>query len=150
VVDHHIDRDLLKALPARDPSRGDAGAVQRADLESWIDVYERVWRTSGTDGLAELFSDDVTYLMSPWAQPVVGLEALRAFWDDERSSDGDEFTMRSEVVVVEGRIGVVRVEVDYVGGRRWRDLWVVTLDADGRCTTFEEWPFAPDTPDGHD
>jgi hypothetical protein len=32
---------------------------------------------------------------------------------------------------------------------RWRDLWVLRFDADGRCTAFEEWPFVPDQPDGH-
>ena len=51
---------------------------------------------------------------------------------------------------VDGDVGIARIEVDYAKGERWRDLWVVTLDADGRCTRFEEWPFAPDTPDGHD
>jgi signal transduction histidine kinase len=27
--------------------------------------------------------------------------------------------------------------------QEYRDLWIVTLDDDGRCTAFEEWPFAP-------
>jgi hypothetical protein len=30
--------------------------------------------------------------------------------------------------------------------RTYRDLWVITLDADGRCSAFEEWPFHPDQP----
>ena len=45
------------------------------------------------------------------------------------------------------RLGV-RVSVDYATGKRWRDLWVITLDGEGRCTAFEEWPFAPRRPDG--
>jgi hypothetical protein len=42
---------------------------------------------------------------------------------------------------------VVRVEVTYSAppGTSWRDLWIVEFDADvpnGRCSSFEEWPFA--------
>ena len=45
----------------------------------------------------------------------------------------------------------MRVSVEYstaVPGR-WRDLWVLEFAADGRCSSFEEWPFAPDQEDGH-
>jgi len=40
--------------------------------------------------------------------------------------------------------------VEYAAsGRPWRDLWVLRFAADGRCSSFEEWPFAPGQPDGH-
>ena len=56
--------------------------------------------------------------------------------------------MTSSVVAVEGRWRRAGR-----GGLRargaWRDLWVLRFDDDGRCLAFEEWPFAPDQPDGH-
>ena len=41
--------------------------------------------------------------------------------------------------------GVVRVDVRYGVDppQEYRDLWVVRLAGNGRCTRFEEWPFAP-------
>jgi hypothetical protein len=63
-----------------------------------------------------------------------------------RAGQGDEdFTMRSDVVAVEGDIGVARVEVRYGDPVRqqYRDLWVVRFDGAGRCIAFEEWPFWP-------
>jgi len=30
--------------------------------------------------------------------------------------------------------------------RTYRNLWVITLLADGLCSAFEEWPFHPDQP----
>jgi hypothetical protein len=53
-------------------------------------------------------------------------------------------------VAVDGDTAVVRVAVDYRGKKhtRWRDLWVIRFAPDGRCRTFEEWPFAPDQDDG--
>jgi uncharacterized protein (TIGR02246 family) len=118
----------------------DHDAVRR-----WVERYEEVWRTPGTDAVRELFTDDATYLTGPWAAPVRGLADIAAFWDAERDGPDEPFTMTSEVVAVDGDTAVVRVEVRYGGGKpqAWRDLWVLHLDAAGRCSHFEEWPIAP-------
>jgi hypothetical protein len=99
--------------------------------------------------LDEVFAETVTYVMSPWTMPVVGLPALRRFWEAARSGPDEGFRMTSEIVALDGSTAVVRVFVDYDDGQRWRDLWVVTLDGRGRCERFEEWPFAPSQDDGH-
>ncbi len=125
--------------------------MDRRAVEEWVAGYERLWRTQGTDGLADLFRPDATYLPSPWARPITGLDEIAQFWDAERDSSDEEFSMSGDVVAVEGETAVVRVSVDYdrPDGGRWRDLWVIRLAEDGRCFSFEEWPFAPDQPDGH-
>ena len=129
--------------------------MNRSDVERWIASYERAWRTAGTDELGDLFSPDASYVPSPWAAPVEGLAAIARFWDDEREGPDESFTMAHEILTVDGTTAVVRVSVDYVGGdavpaQRWRDLWVIRFDDDGRCLAFEEWPFAPGQRDGHE
>lgn len=128
--------------------------MDRSDVERWVAAYERAWRSPGTEALSDLFSPDATYLPSPWREPVRGIAAVSRFWEDERDGPEETFTMTSETVAVEGDTAVVRVEVDYgppgAVRARWRDLWVVRFDAEGRCTAFEEWPFAPTQPDGHE
>ena len=125
--------------------------MDRASVERWVERYERVWRTAGTEGLAELFSEGATYLASPWATPVSGLARLAEFWEAERDGPDETFAMVSEVLAVDGDTAVVRVAVDYGDPviSRWRDLWVLRFDGAGRCHAFEEWPFAPGRPDGH-
>ncbi len=125
--------------------------MDRRSVGHWVAAYERLWRTPDTGRLAELFRPDATYLPSPWARPIQGLEEIARFWDAERDGADEEFTMSSDVVAVEEEVAVVRVFVEYgaQGNRRWRDLWVVRFGGDGRCSSFEEWPFAPDQPDGH-
>ncbi|MGZ4294034.1 MAG: nuclear transport factor 2 family protein [Solirubrobacteraceae bacterium] len=122
--------------------------MDRSDLARWIDAYERAWRTAGTATLEQLFTPQASYRNAPFAEPVVGLEAIAAFWDAERDGPDEPFTMRWEPVAVEGAVGVARVEVAYAGPSPhvYRDLWVVTLQADGRCSAFEEWPFYPGQP----
>lgn len=126
-------------------------SMDRGTVEQWIDRYERLWRSPGTEGLVELFTPDATYLPSPWARQVEGLADIATFWEDEREGADEKFALTGDVVAVDGDTAVVRVAVDYAASSsgRWRDLWVLRFAADGRCQAFEEWPFAPDQPDGH-
>jgi uncharacterized protein (TIGR02246 family) len=118
--------------------------MDRAAVEAWVARYERAWRTSGTEALADLFVADASYLPSPWEQPTKGLDALARFWEAEREGPEEEFTMSSDVVAVDGETAVVRVFVEYGAPRSsWRDLWVLRFAGDGRCSSFEEWPFTP-------
>jgi ketosteroid isomerase-like protein len=118
--------------------------VDRAHVGAWIDGYERAWRTAGTETLASLFTDDATYSMSPYEDAVRGLPAIADLWDREREGPDESFTMSWEHVAFEGDIAVVRLEVHYAAsGNEFRDLWVVRFGSDGRCTSFEEWPFWP-------
>jgi ketosteroid isomerase-like protein len=104
-------------------------------VEAWVAAYERAWRTSGTDGLAALFTPDVTYSYDPYEAPVRGLDALRPWWEEGRDGPSEVFTMSSEPVAVDGDVAVVRVEVAYGEPVRqeYRDLWVLRFDAEGRC-----------------
>lgn len=122
--------------------------MDRADLARWIEAYERAWRTAGTATLDQLFTAEAVYRPGPFAEPVAGLQALAAFWEAERDGPDEPFTMRWEPVAVEGAVGVARVEVTYASPspRVYRDLWIVTLQPDGRCRAFEEWPFFPGQP----
>ena len=120
--------------------------MDRAQLAAWIDAYERLWRTPGTERLAELFTADATYSMGPFEQTQRGLPAIAGLWERERASADEPFRMTYEIVAVEQDTGVSRVEVAYDGPppRHYKDLWIVRLDASGRCTHFEEWPFWPE------
>ena len=120
----------------------DNGVMDRSAVEHWVDRYERLWRSPGTDRLADLFLATATYLPSPWARPLEGLEEIAEFWEAEREGPDEGFSMASDVV---------RVSVDYAdpAAGSWRDLWVLRFHPDGRCAAFEEWPFAPAQLDGH-
>jgi ketosteroid isomerase-like protein len=121
-------------------------ALSREAVESWVARYEEAWRAPGTGALASLFSEDAAYRMSPFEEPARGLAEIGALWERERAGPDEEFEMRHEVVAVEGETAVVRVAVSYGTGAEYRDLWVVRLEAGGRCTDFEEWPFWPGQP----
>ena len=119
--------------------------MERADLARWVEGYERAWRTPGTSLLEELFSPEATYMSAPFEPPLRGRADIAAFWEAERASPDEVFSLTWEPVAVDGGVAVARVEVGYGDPvtLRFRDLWIVTLGEDGRCTAFEEWPFFP-------
>ena len=125
--------------------------MDRRAVKQWVDRYELAWRTPGTEHLDELFLPAATYLPSPWSRLIEGLDEIAEFWESERDGADESFLMSSDVVAVDGNTAVVRVFVDYAtpATERWRDLWVLQFADDGRCSSFEEWPFAPNQRDGH-
>jgi ketosteroid isomerase-like protein len=125
--------------------------MDHEDVRTWVAGYELAWRSPGTTALPGLFTEDASYVVSPWAPALVGKAAIEELWDAEREGPAETFTMSSEVVAVEGDTAVVRVDVEYAdpASGRWRDLWLLRFAVDGRCRHFEEWPFAPGQPDGH-
>ena len=125
--------------------------MNRADVEAWVARYLGAWRSPGTGQLSEIFTPDISYLVSPWRPPLEGIDAVGEFWEAGRDGPDEAFTFASEVVAVDGDIAVVRAEVEYSGPdtSRWRDLWVLRFADDGRCRAFEEWPFASTQRDGH-
>jgi len=124
-----------------------------ADLDAtrfvaWLDRYERLWRTAGTEELSSLFAEDAHYLLSPVEAPLAGLDAIAQIWQGQRDGPDELFTMTRDVVAVTGATGVARVVVRYDDPvtREYVDLWVVRFDDSGRAVHFEEWPFWPGKP----
>jgi ketosteroid isomerase-like protein len=124
--------------------------TDRSSVREWLTGYEVAWRAPGTKGLADLFTEDATYLQSPYEQPVTGLDAIGRMWEREREGPGEIFTLATDIVAVDGQVAVVRAEVSYGDPptQEYRDLWVIRFAAegDGRCAWFEEWPFWPEQP----
>jgi SnoaL-like domain len=124
--------------------------MTRDQLRDWLAAYERAWRAPGTEALTEIFAADATYRTAPYEDAHRGLDAIAELWEREREGADEVFEMRSEILAVEGDTGVAQVEVRYGDPvvREYRDLWIVRLDASGRCVEFEEWPFWPPGTDG--
>jgi ketosteroid isomerase-like protein len=122
--------------------------VGREQVAGWVAAYERAWRAPGTAALAGLFTQDAVYRQGPYDEPVTGLPAIARMWEAERDGPGEVFRMTSDIIAVEGATAVVRMEVFYGDPvhQEYRDLWVVRFADDGRCVSFEEWPFWPEQP----
>lgn len=122
--------------------------TDRETVRGWVRAYEAAWRAPGTGALPAVFTPDASYLHSPYEQPVVGLDAIGQMWEEDRDGPDEVFAMTTEILAVDGPVAVVRSEVRYGSPVRqeYRNLWVLRLSDDGRCTWFEEWPYWPGRP----
>ena len=104
--------------------------MTRAAVMRWVRAYEDGWRSEDRSAVGRLFTDDATYLRSPYAPPLVGHAAIQEFWVDD-DEDGSVFTMTAEPVAVEDVDAVVRVLVSYGEPvtQEYRDLWVLRFAA---------------------
>ena len=66
---------------------------------------------AGTEGLAEILTGDAMYRLSPYEEPVVGLDSVRRMWDEKRDGPDEVFTLATEILAVDGPTAVVRAEV---------------------------------------
>ncbi len=119
--------------------------MEHERVTQWVAAYERAWREDDVDAVALLFTPDAHYRASPYEPDNVGHEAIRGFWLDDA---GEPFSMQADLVAVENRVAVVRVEVRYGEPTRqeYRDLWLLRFAADGRVEDFEEWAYWPGKP----
>ncbi len=122
--------------------------TDRATISRWLADYEAAWRAPGTEDLAGIFTSDATDRHSPSEEPVDGLDAIRRMWDEDRDGPDEVFTLATEILAVDGPTAVVRAEVRYGDPVRqeYRDLWIMQIRDDGRCSSFEEWPYWPGRP----
>lgn len=119
--------------------------MEHRDFADWVERYEAAWRTPGTLVLAGLFVPDASYRTAPYEKPFEGLAEIELMWERGREAPDEDFVMETEIVVAEDHTSVIRVSVDYGEplAQSYRELWIVVLREDGRCTSFEEWPFWP-------
>jgi ketosteroid isomerase-like protein len=122
--------------------------TDRATVSRWLADYEAAWRAPGTGGLTGIFTGDARYLHSPYEEPVVGLDSISRMWDEDREDPVEVFTLATEILAVDGPTAIVRAEVRYGNPVRqeYRDLWIMQIQDDGRCSWSGEWPYWPGRP----
>ncbi len=123
-------------------------AVDRDRVAGWVAAYEHAWRAPGTAALEGIFTPAAVYAQGPYDEPSRGLAAIERMWEAERDGPDEVFEMTAGIVAVDGDTAVVRVAVHYGDPvtQEYLDLWVIRFADDGRCASFEEWPFWPGQP----
>ena len=123
-----------------------------AALEDWMRRYVEAWRSNDADTIGALFTDDATQRYSPFEEPpITGRQAIVESWLESPDEPGT-WEMRYEALAVNGDLGVARCWITYAaaqsdGGQEYSNIFVVRLDADGRCRDFTEWYMKrPDEP----
>lgn len=114
--------------------------MDEATVCSWVDGYIRAWETNDPDDIGHLFAQDAEYYTAPYAEPWRSRDGIVAAWLDGKDEPGD-WEFRYEPMVVAGELAIVRGWTKYLTPppREYSNLWIIRLDAEGRCSEFTEW-----------
>jgi ketosteroid isomerase-like protein len=112
------------------------------ELAEWIESYRRAWEENDADLVLTLFTEDASYRSSPFRQPSLGHEGIRAYWERAAGSQrGVEVWMGEPVV--EGNVVVVEwwttMEDGDEGEVTLPGCLLLQLAPDGRCFDLREY-----------
>jgi uncharacterized protein (TIGR02246 family) len=117
--------------------------MERTSFESWLEEYGRAWRGRNPQAAANLFTDDGTYQVTPFVEPMRGRAAIFEYWSEvARTEENVQFGY--EVLAVTPEVGIARWWASFVivppGLQTKLDgIFLIFLDANGRCRSLREW-----------
>jgi ketosteroid isomerase-like protein len=115
-----------------------------------LEAFGRAWQTFDGDGIVALFTDDAEYHADLFAPPLVGHNAIRAYWLDGAATTRDvEFTIERHWVSGDTVLCAWHARfLDVATDARVRLVGFMTMEivTDGRIARLREWTLqAPTT-----
>jgi hypothetical protein len=107
---------------------------------TWLTGFGDAWESADAGALTPLFTVGATYLPDPFAAVVRGRRALLAAFGD-RFAALPSWSFSAQVLGVGDTYGVAHWRVSSAD-RALDGVWVVALDARGRCESLREWSSA--------
>jgi ketosteroid isomerase-like protein len=121
-------------------------AMNRADVQAWLDRYVEAWRTNDRSAIQSLFSEDATYGYRPWdsdEHTLRGSDAIVSSWLEEPDAPGS-WDAHYEPFAVEDDRAVALGWSRYAASgdepeRLYHNAYVLEFAPDGRCRSFHEF-----------
>jgi SnoaL-like protein len=114
------------------------------DAQDLLAAFKRGWERRAPDELIELFDRDIDYRADPFAEPLIGLNAVRALWNDLAANQAHvEFD--AEHIWVNGMTVLTSWHAAYTRRAtaervRARGFMTMELGDDRRIRRLRQWP----------
>jgi hypothetical protein len=117
--------------------------VDREIFNRWLASYGRAWTSRDPEAAASLYSDDATYQVMPFDEPLRGRAKISAYWTNVSKTE-ERIYFDYEILAVTARYGVARWWASFaivpMGLETKLDgIFVISLDSAGRCESLREW-----------
>jgi len=120
--------------------------IETTAIDRWIESYLTAWDSDAPDDIAALFAPNARYFTAPFRTPYTGVDEIVRFWVENGDSE-IPWAFECDVIAREGDLYVIRGATTYpdggdVAGEKtevYSNLWLVTLDSEGRATEFVEY-----------
>jgi uncharacterized protein (TIGR02246 family) len=112
-------------------------------FKRWLDSYGHAWMDRDPEAAAALYTDDATYQVTPFDEPLRGRVAIHEYWDGVAKTQ-ERIQFDFEVVTATAEHGIARWQASFVRvpsrlETKLEGIFVIALDSDGRCQSLREW-----------
>lgn len=113
-------------------------------FEAWLVKYGAAWQTGDADAVITLFTDDARYYENPFADPMVGRNAIRRYWSEGAGESQKDVRFTHRAIAVTGGKGLAQWQASFVrvpsGSQVELDGFLTAdFDTSGKCSVFREW-----------
>ena len=114
--------------------------LTKRQVEDWVGRYLTAWRSNDPKDIAAVFTNDADAHELPYETDSEGLGEIVALWQERSTWEGTgEWTFEWEEVAINGDTFVITGVGHYPALGDFSNLWVVTLNPDGKASTFRMW-----------
>ena len=117
--------------------------MNRESFQRWLESYGQAWMGRDAAAAAALYADGATYQVTPFSEPLRGRDAIYEYWEGVAKTE-ERIQFGYEVLAVTAEHGIARWWASFIRtppglDTRLDGIFVITLDADGRCQSLREW-----------
>jgi uncharacterized protein (TIGR02246 family) len=118
-------------------------AMTRESFQAWLKRYGQAWEARDAQAAADLYADDATYQVTPFAEPMCGRRAIFEYWSHVAQTE-EQIQFGYEIVAVTQEHGIAHWCCSFFilprGLRTKLDgVFFIALDDQGKCTRLREW-----------
>jgi hypothetical protein len=112
-------------------------------FKSWLDAYGQAWVNRNPEAASGLFSEDGTYQVTPFLEPLRGRKAIFEYWSEVARTE-ENIRFGYEILLANAELNIARWSASFVrvppGLQTKLDgIFLISLDAEGRCKSLREW-----------
>jgi hypothetical protein len=112
-------------------------------FKSWLDAYGQSWENRNPEAAAALFTENGTYQVTPFLEPICGRKAIFEYWSEVARTE-ESIRFGHEILVANPELNIARWSASFVivpqGLQTQLDgIFLISLDEEGLCKSLQEW-----------
>jgi uncharacterized protein (TIGR02246 family) len=117
--------------------------MDRDCFKNWLDSYGQAWTDRDAIAAAELYTDDATYQVTPFDEPIRGRAAIREYWEGVARTE-QRIKFEYELLAVTAEYGIAQWKASFIRvppglETKLNGIFLVSMDSNGRCRSLHEW-----------